>query len=57
MYGTIQGKNLNLGGIRPPKLKMEDEDKTYIQRPVGEQFRPPPPVAARPRSEVEAKSK
>jgi len=52
-----KGKNLNLGGIRPPKLKMEDEDKTYIQRPVGEQFRPPPPVAARPRSEAKTKAK
>ena len=48
---------MNLGGIRPPKLKFEDEEKTYIQRPVGEQFRPPPPVAARPRNETKAKAK
>ena len=51
----MQGKNLSLGGIKPPKLKIEDEEKTYIQRPVGEQFRPPPPVAARPRNPVKEK--
>lgn len=37
------GKELVLGGIKPPKAKEWDEDKTYMQRPVGEQFRPPPP--------------
>lgn len=37
-----------VGGIKPPKLKESDEDKTYIQRPVGEQFRPPPIVAPKP---------
>eukprot|EP00884_Botryococcus_braunii_P004679 jgi/Botrbrau1/14211/Bobra.0254s0001.1 len=31
-----------MGGIKPPKLKTEDEERTYIQRPVGEQYRPPP---------------
>ena len=36
-------------GIKPPKLVQEDEDRTYIPRPVGEQFRPPPPKAARER--------
>lgn len=37
------GKELVLGGIKPPKAKEWDADKTYMQRPVGEQFRPPPP--------------
>ena len=37
------GKELVLGGIKPPKAKEWDEEKTYMQRPVGEQFRPPPP--------------
>ncbi|KAK9798524.1 hypothetical protein WJX73_007542 [Symbiochloris irregularis] len=36
-------------GIKPPKLVQEDEDRTYIPRPVGEQFRPPPPKIARER--------
>ncbi|KAL3132650.1 hypothetical protein ABBQ32_009172 [Trebouxia sp. C0010 RCD-2024] len=40
---TRSGKELVLGGIKPPKAKEWDEDKTYMQRPVGEQFRPPPP--------------
>ena len=33
--------------LKPPKQKTHDEDKLYVQRPVGEQFRPPPakPVA------------
>jgi DnaJ family protein C protein 8 len=35
-----------MGGLKPPKLKEEDAEKTYIQRPVGEQFRPPPPKGA-----------
>ncbi len=38
-----------IGGIKPPKLKTEDEEHTYIQRPVGEQFRPPPPPATHQR--------
>uniref|UniRef100_A0A7S1X074 J domain-containing protein n=1 Tax=Tetraselmis chuii TaxID=63592 RepID=A0A7S1X074_9CHLO len=30
-----------IGGLRPPKLKEEDAEKTYVQRPVGrEEFRP-----------------
>jgi DnaJ homolog subfamily C member 8 len=33
------------GGLKPPKAKTNDEDKRYVQRPVGEQFRPPPPSA------------
>ncbi|KAK9845176.1 hypothetical protein WJX84_002401 [Apatococcus fuscideae] len=37
------------GGIKPPKLKTADEERTYIQRPVGEQFRPPPPPATHQR--------
>ncbi|DBA65842.1 TPA: hypothetical protein ACH3X2_002873 [Trebouxia sp. C0005] len=40
---TRSGKELVLGGIKPPKAKEWDQDKTYMQRPVGEQFRPPPP--------------
>ena len=35
------------GGLKPPKAKTADEDKRYVQRPVGEQFRPPPPAAPR----------
>eukprot|EP00195_Chlamydomonas_chlamydogama_P010477 CAMPEP_0202899082 /NCGR_PEP_ID=MMETSP1392-20130828/7414_1 /ASSEMBLY_ACC=CAM_ASM_000868 /TAXON_ID=225041 /ORGANISM="Chlamydomonas chlamydogama, Strain SAG 11-48b" /LENGTH=328 /DNA_ID=CAMNT_0049585175 /DNA_START=45 /DNA_END=1032 /DNA_ORIENTATION=+ len=30
-----------LGELKPPKLKTNDEDKLYVQRPVGEQWRPP----------------
>lgn len=29
------------GGIKPPKAKTVDNDKAYVQRPVGEQYRPP----------------
>eukprot|EP00891_Asterochloris_glomerata_P000951 jgi/Astpho2/951/gw1.00016.191.1_t len=37
----LQGeKELRLGGIKPPKAKNWDEEKTYMQRPVGEQFAP-----------------
>lgn len=36
------------GGLKPPKQKTFDQDKTYVQRPVGEQFRPPPAVAPKP---------
>lgn len=38
------GKKEKMGGIKPPKIKTSDEEHTYIQRPVGEQFRPPPHV-------------
>ena len=31
-----------MGGLKPPKAKKVDEDKRYVQRAVGEQFRPPP---------------
>lgn len=31
-----------MGGLKPPKAKNWDEDKTYVQRPVGEQYAPPP---------------
>ncbi|KAL4445311.1 hypothetical protein ABPG77_011136 [Micractinium sp. CCAP 211/92] len=37
------------GGIKPPKAKESDADKRYIQRPVGEQFRPPPMKHAGPK--------
>lgn len=30
------------GELKPPKLKTEDADKRYVQRAVGEQWRPPP---------------
>jgi len=29
-----------VGGIKPPKLKVEDEDRTFVQRSAVEQFRP-----------------
>lgn len=35
--------------IKPPKQKTFDDDKTYVQRPVGEQHRPPPPKPAGPK--------
>eukprot|EP00951_Prasinocladus_malaysianus_P003653 scaffold25760_cov39-Prasinocladus_malaysianus.AAC.1 len=40
------------GGLKPPKLKTEDAEKTYVQRPVEkEEFRPKqayvPPTAHR----------
>ncbi|KAL6780195.1 hypothetical protein ACKKBF_B14085 [Auxenochlorella protothecoides x Auxenochlorella symbiontica] len=35
-----KGGSVALGGLKPPKAKQEDEEKRYIQRPVGEQFRP-----------------
>lgn len=35
--------------IKPPKQKTFDEEKTYVQRPVGEQHRPPPPKPAGPK--------
>lgn len=37
-----KGGSAVLGGLKPPKSKTSDEDKRYVQRPVGEQFRPPP---------------
>ncbi|KAK9810532.1 hypothetical protein WJX72_012264 [[Myrmecia] bisecta] len=42
-------KGIATGGIKPPKLKEEDAEKTYIQRPVGEQHRPPQPKGPPPR--------
>lgn len=30
------------GELRPPKMKTNDEEKLYVQRPLGEQFRPQP---------------
>lgn len=37
-HGSKKRKgNRNVSGeLRPPKMKMNDEDKTYIQRPVNE---------------------
>lgn len=37
------------GHIKPPKQKTHDEERTYVQRPVGEQHRPPPPKPAGPK--------
>ena len=37
-----KGGSVALGGYKPPKSKTSDEDKRYVQRPTGEQFRPPP---------------
>lgn len=36
-----KGGSAALGGYKPPKAKTNDEEKRYVQRPVGEQFRPP----------------
>jgi DnaJ family protein C protein 8 len=35
--------------LKPPKQKTWDEEKTYVQRPAGEQHRPPPPKPAGPK--------
>jgi DnaJ homolog subfamily C member 8 len=35
-----KGGSSALGGYKPPKGKTNDEDKLYVQRPVGEQHRP-----------------
>ncbi len=38
---TAQAKKSKpLGGIKPPKLKQEDEERTFVQRTAVEQFRP-----------------
>ena len=37
-----------MGGIKPPKLKMEDDEHTYIQRSVQQQWRPKQPKPAGP---------
>eukprot|EP00798_Chlamydomonas_sp_ICE-L_P005648 gene5648-8973_t len=44
--GTKTKGKKSVNELKAPKLKTNDEDKTYIQRPVGEQFRPPPPKSA-----------
>eukprot|EP00775_Hariotina_reticulata_P002209 gene2209-2524_t len=44
-----KGSSKGGGHIKPPKAKTFDEDKTYVQRPVGEQHRPPPPKPAGPK--------
>lgn len=36
-------KSKSQGELRPPKMKTNDEDKLYVQRPLGEQFRPQQP--------------
>ncbi|MEW5313506.1 MAG: hypothetical protein WDW38_005069 [Sanguina aurantia] len=47
-FVKTKGGKKATGELKPPKLKCEDEDKRYVQRPVGEQFRPPPPTAPKP---------
>ncbi|PRW44555.1 J domain-containing spf31 [Chlorella sorokiniana] len=42
-------KKQKTGGLKPPKMKESDTEKRYVQRPVGEQFRPPPPKHAGPK--------
>lgn len=37
--------------MKPPKQKESDAERRYIQRPVGEQFRPPPMKHAGPKRE------
>lgn len=39
-----------MGGLKPPKMKESDDERRYIQRPVGEQFRPPPMKHAGPKA-------
>ncbi|KAF8070952.1 spf31 [Scenedesmus sp. PABB004] len=39
------------GHIKPPKAKTHDEERLYVQRPVGEQHRPPPPKPAGPKKQ------
>ncbi len=36
----------------PTQLKTNDEDKLYVQRPVGEQFRPAAPKPAGPKNSL-----
>jgi DnaJ family protein C protein 8 len=35
------------GQLKPPKAATVDADKAFVRRPVGEQFKPPPPPAGR----------
>lgn len=44
-----KGSKKSSSHIKPPKQKTFDDDKTYVQRPVGEQHRPPPPKPAGPK--------
>ncbi|GAB4816579.1 hypothetical protein N2152v2_003625 [Parachlorella kessleri] len=44
-----KGGSLALGGYKPPRNLQTDDDKRYIKRPVGEQFRPPPPKGQGPK--------
>ncbi|KXZ44045.1 hypothetical protein GPECTOR_75g769 [Gonium pectorale] len=45
------GNKKSTGMVKPPKLKTNDEDKLYVQRPAGEQHRPPPPKSAGPKKD------
>ncbi|GLC34712.1 hypothetical protein PLESTB_001231500 [Pleodorina starrii] len=45
------GNKKSTGMVKPPKLKTNDEEKLYVQRPVGEQHRPPPPKPAGPKKD------
>ncbi|PNH12881.1 J domain-containing protein spf31 [Tetrabaena socialis] len=45
------GGKKSTGMVKPPKLKTNDDDKLYVQRPVGEQHRPPPAKSAGPKKD------
>ncbi|KAG2484006.1 hypothetical protein HYH03_017173 [Edaphochlamys debaryana] len=45
------GNKKSTGMLKPPKLKTNDEEKLYVQRPVGEQHRPPPAKSAGPKKD------
>ncbi|GIL61772.1 hypothetical protein Vafri_16156 [Volvox africanus] len=45
------GNKKSTGMVKPPKLKTNDEEKLYVQRPVGEQHRPPPQKPAGPKKD------
>ncbi|GLI71078.1 hypothetical protein VaNZ11_015996 [Volvox africanus] len=45
------GNKKSTGMVKPPKLKTNDEEKLYVQRPVGEQHRPPPQKPAGPKAD------
>lgn len=50
-HDYLKGSGKKTQGVKPPKLKTNDEDKLYVQRPVGEQHRPPPPKSAGPKKD------
>lgn len=48
-FVKTKGGKKATGELKPPKQKTHDEDRLFVQRPVGEQFRPPPPGANPPK--------